>query len=40
VLIHRLTLSGGKPAYVRERTLLLSELETEYPAIDESDRPG
>jgi len=30
VLIHRLTLSGGKPAYVRERTLLLSDLEAEY----------
>src|SRR5262249_46085860 len=30
VMVHRLTLSGGKPAYVRERTLLLSELEQEY----------
>jgi Uma2 family endonuclease len=30
VLIHRLTLSGGRPAYVREQTLLLSDLETEY----------
>ena len=30
VLIHRLTLSGGRPAYVRERTLRLSELEIEY----------
>lgn len=30
VLVHRLTLSGGKPAYVRERNLLLSELEAEY----------
>jgi len=30
VLVHRLTLSGGKPAYVRERNLLLSELESEH----------
>jgi Uma2 family endonuclease len=30
VLIHRLTLSGGRPAYVREQTLRLSDLETEY----------
>ena len=30
VQIHRLTLSGVKPAYVRERTLLLSDLEAEY----------
>jgi len=30
VLIHRLTLSGGQPAYVREQTLLLSDLEIEY----------
>lgn len=30
VQIHRLTLSGGQPAYVRERTILLSNLETEY----------
>ena len=30
VLMHRLTLSGGEPAYVRERTLLLSDLENEY----------
>jgi hypothetical protein len=27
---HRLALSGGAPAYVRERTVLLSELEIEY----------
>jgi Uma2 family endonuclease len=32
VLIHRLTLSAGTPAYVRERNLLLSELEAEYRA--------
>ena len=32
VLIHRLTLSGGHPAYVREQTRLLSELDTEYAA--------
>lgn len=30
VMLHRLTLSGDKPAYVRERTLRLSDLETEY----------
>lgn len=30
VQIHRLTLSGGRPAYVRERTVRLSELESEY----------
>jgi len=30
VMIHRLTLAGGPPAYVRERTLLLSDLETEF----------
>jgi Uma2 family endonuclease len=30
VLIHRLTLSGGRPAYVRQQTLLLSDLEVEY----------
>jgi Uma2 family endonuclease len=30
VLIHRLTLSGGHPAYVRQQTLLLSDLEVEY----------
>lgn len=35
VMIHRLTLAGGKPAYVRERTLLLSDLEAEY-----SERPA
>jgi Uma2 family endonuclease len=32
VQIHRLTSSGGKPAYVWERSLLLSELEAEYQA--------
>lgn len=32
VLLHRLTLSGGHPAYVRERTTLLTELEAEYSA--------
>jgi Uma2 family endonuclease len=30
VMMHRLALSGGAPAYVRERTVLLSELEIEY----------
>ena len=30
VLIHRLATSDGKPAYVWERSLLLSELEVEY----------
>jgi Uma2 family endonuclease len=30
VMTHRLTLSGGKPAYVRDRTLRLSDLESEY----------
>lgn len=32
VFLHRLTLSGGKPAYVRERNLLRSDLEAEYSA--------
>jgi Uma2 family endonuclease len=32
VLIHRLSHSGDKPAYTRERELLLSELEAEYRA--------
>jgi hypothetical protein len=32
VLVHRPTLSGGKPAYVRERNLLLSEFEAEHRA--------
>jgi Uma2 family endonuclease len=32
VLIHRLTIYGGKPAYALERELLLSELEAEYRA--------
>jgi Uma2 family endonuclease len=39
VQIHRLTLSGGRPAYVRERTVRLSHLEAEYaqrPAARES----
>jgi hypothetical protein len=30
--VHRLTLSGAKAAYVRERNLLLSEFELEYPS--------
>jgi Uma2 family endonuclease len=30
VQMHRLTLSGGAPAYVRERTVLLSHLEAGY----------
>jgi Uma2 family endonuclease len=32
VHLHRLTLSGGDPAYARERTVRLSELEAEYRA--------
>jgi Uma2 family endonuclease len=32
VYLHRLTLSGGVPAYARERTVRLSELEAEYRA--------
>jgi putative restriction endonuclease len=32
VLVHRLAPSDGKPAYVWERSLLLSELEVEYRA--------
>jgi Uma2 family endonuclease len=32
VLVHALSLSGGKPAYKCERELLLSELEAEYRA--------
>lgn len=32
VLMHRLVTSGGKPAYVCERTVLLSQLEAEYRA--------
>jgi Uma2 family endonuclease len=32
VLVLRLAWSDGKPAYVRERSLLLSELEAEYKA--------
>jgi Uma2 family endonuclease len=30
VHLHRLTLSGGEPAYARERSVRLSELEAEY----------
>lgn len=30
VLMHRLALSGDAPTYVRERTVLLSDLEAEY----------
>jgi Uma2 family endonuclease len=30
VHLHRLILSGGTPAYARERTIALSDLETEY----------
>ena len=30
VHLHRLTLAGGKPAYARERTVRLSDLEAEY----------
>jgi Uma2 family endonuclease len=30
VQIHRLTLTGDEPAYVRERNILLSDLEVEY----------
>ncbi|MFG1991347.1 Uma2 family endonuclease [Actinoplanes sp. NPDC048988] len=30
VRIHRLTLTGDVPAYIRERNVLLSELESEY----------
>jgi Uma2 family endonuclease len=36
VQLHRLTLSGSAPAYVRERTLRLSELEAEYKAKSEN----
>ena len=36
VHLHRLTLSGSAPAYVRERTLRLSELEAEYKAKSEN----
>jgi Uma2 family endonuclease len=32
VHLHRLTLSGGVPAYARERTVRLSDLEVEYRA--------
>ena len=32
VHLHRLTLAGGVPAYARERTVRLSELEAEYRA--------
>ena len=32
VLLHRLTHSGGIPAYARERTVRLTELEAEYRA--------
>jgi Uma2 family endonuclease len=32
VHLHRLTLSGGAPAYERQRTVRLSELEAEYRA--------
>jgi len=32
VHLHRLTLAGADPAYGRERTVRLSELETEYRA--------
>ncbi|GIM98209.1 Uma2 family endonuclease [Paractinoplanes toevensis] len=30
VHLHRLTLTGGEPAYARDRTVRLSELEAEY----------
>jgi hypothetical protein len=30
--LHRLTLAGEAPAYVRERSVLLSDLEAEYRA--------
>jgi hypothetical protein len=34
--LHRLALTGDGPAYVRERTVRLSELEAEYQAKSES----
>ncbi|HET6479707.1 MAG TPA: Uma2 family endonuclease, partial [Actinoplanes sp.] len=34
VLVHRLLLAGGEPIYGRERNVLLSDLEIEYPHID------
>lgn len=33
VFVHRLLLAGGEPIYGRERNVLLSELEAEYPDI-------
>ena len=36
VHLHRLTLAGADPAYVRERTVRLSELEAEYRAKTEN----
>lgn len=35
VLVHRLLLAGGEPIYGRERNVLLSDLEREYPPIDQ-----
>ena len=35
VYLHRLTLSGDEPGYVRERSVRLSELESEYRAKSE-----
>lgn len=34
VLVHRLLLAGGEPIYGRERNVLLSDLEREYPHLD------
>lgn len=34
VFVHRLLLAGGEPIYGRERNVLLSELEREYPDMD------
>ncbi|MCM4079062.1 Uma2 family endonuclease [Paractinoplanes hotanensis] len=34
VFVHRLLLAGGEPIYGRERNVLLSELEREYPDTD------
>ena len=34
VFVHRLLLAGGEPIYGRERNVLLSDLEREYPHID------
>jgi Uma2 family endonuclease len=38
VHLHRLTLGGEAPAYVRERSVLLSDLEAEYRAQGQSGR--